>query len=224
MIELKNIIEDIVLDLIDGTDEARAGLLNKNQKREIAAFVLNRTKPMYITSNKGFTNSIVTVQKDPQLAADIMMNISQAVKVVRKSYPGDKEADNLIEELDKEKMYYIIPKVYGKILSSRNLMPVGNAVVTLNINGQPARNLFGLWKNPTEILPQDEGIFSFAPLPETAEPPYDRKVFALELAIEIDGRRFNKILSYESQPAPLYNLENDFHENILQVEDIYVAL
>lgn len=219
MIELKNIVEDIVLDLIDNTDEAKEGNINKNQKREIAAFVLNRVKPMYITSNKGFTNSIVQYQKDPQLLADIMLHISQAVKVVKKTY----SSDNLLEELDKEKPYYIFPKIYGKILSSRTLMPVEKAEVTLLINSKAAKNIFGLWKNPTEVLPMDDGVFSFAPLPETATPPYRKNVFHVELIIKVDGKKFSKILSIELQPALLYNLENDFHENILQVEDIYIA-
>ena len=219
MIELKNIVEDIVLDLIDNTDEAKEGNINKNQKREIAAFVLNRVKPMYITSNKGFTNSIVQYQKDPQLLADIMLHISQAVKVVKKTY----SSDNLLEELDKEKPYYIFPKIYGKILSSRTLMPVEKAEVTLLINSKAAKNIFGLWKNPTEVLPMDDGVFSFAPLPETATPPYRKNVFHVELIIKVDGKKFSKILSIELQPTLLYNLENDFHKNILQVKNVYIA-
>jgi competence protein ComFB len=220
MIELKNIVEDIVLDMIDGTDEVKEGKINKNQKREIAAYVLNRVKPMYITSNKGFTNSIVQYQKDPQLLADIMLHISQAVKIVKKTY----STDNLLEDLDKEKMYFIFPKIYGKVISSRTMMPVESADVTLKIDSRPAKNIFGLWKNPTEILPIDDGIFSFAPLPETANPPYEKRTFTLELIVQVDGKKHNKIFHYETEPELLYNLENDFHENILQLEDIYIAL
>lgn len=219
MIELKNIVEDIVLDLIDLTDEMKEGKINKNQKREIAAYVLNRVKPMYITSNKGFTNSIVQYQKDPQLVADIMLHISQAVKMVKKTY----STDNLLEELDKEKMYFIFPKIYGKVISSRTMMPVESAEVTLQIDSSPAKNIFGLWKNPTEILPIDDGIFSFAPLPEVATAPYEKRVFTLELIVKVDGKKHNKIFHYETEPELLYNLENDFHENILQLEDIYIA-
>lgn len=219
MIELKNIVEDIVLDQIDNTDESREGKINKNQKREIAAYVLNRVKPMYITSNKGFTNSIVQYQKDPQLVTDIMLHISQAIKIVKKTY----STDNLLEELDKEKMYFIFPKIYGKVISSRTMMPVEKANVTLHIDTKPAKNIFGLWKNPTEILPIDDGIFSFAPLPEVAVPPYEKRTFTLELVIDINGKKHNKIYHYDAEPELLYNLENDFHENILQLEDIYIA-
>lgn len=116
MVELKNIVEDIVFDFIDTTDEVKNGEINKNQKREIVAYVLNRVKPMYITSNKGFTNLIVKYQNDPQFIADIMLQLSEAIKVIKKSY----SADEIIEKLDKGIPHYIFPKIYGKVISSKS--------------------------------------------------------------------------------------------------------
>ncbi len=138
MVELKNIVEDIVFDFIDSSDESKSNQINKNQKREIAAFVLNRIKPMYITSNKGFTNLIVKYQNDPQFIADIMLHISEAIKVIKKSY----SADEIREKLNKETPYYIFPKIYGKIISSKNMLPIIKAEITLYIDQEIAVNLF----------------------------------------------------------------------------------
>ncbi|MGA2143022.1 MAG: late competence development ComFB family protein [Brevinematales bacterium] len=216
MVELKNVIEDIVFDMIDGLDEAKKGDLDKNKKKEIAAYVLNRLKPMYITSNKGFNNIILRNQKDPQFVADIMLRISEALKIVVKS-SIQQEA---VECLEMDKLYYIFPKIYGKIIS-KNMLPLSGAQVTLLIDNTPAVPMFELWKNPAEILDRDDGVYSFAPKPITANPPYEKKNFIISVRIEKAGEKYEKILGYEVIPSLPSDDENELYENVLQLEDIY---
>jgi competence protein ComFB len=218
MVELKNIAEDIVFDLIDGLNDTRNGALDKNQRKEIAAFVLNRLKPMYITSNKGFNNVIVKYQKDPQFVADIMLRISEALKIVKKSSINY----DISENLKRDRLYYIFPKIYGRIVSSKELLPLDEARVSLFIDNNTAETLFDFWKNPTEISPRDEGIFSFAPKPIIADPPFERKSFILSIRIEKGQEKYDKVFSYDSIPSlPMENY-SELSENVLQLEDIYV--
>jgi len=219
MMELKNILEDIVFDLIDNLDEVKNGEIDKNQKKEMAAYVLNRMKPMYITSNKGFNNLIVKYRNDPQFTADIMLRISEALKVVKKVSPKSEVYNNF----EKDKFYYVFPKIYGKIISARDLMPIENAVVTLLIDNEIAGNLFELWRNPTEIAPVDEGIFSFAPRPILAESSDKKRDFLITISIKYDSKNYEKVIHYEAEPSLLNVNLHDYHENVIQVEDIYVT-
>ncbi len=218
MVELKNIVEDMVFDLIDNLDESKKGELDKNKKKEIAAYVLNRLKPMYITSNKGFNNIILKNQKDPQFVADIMLRISEALKIIIKS----SIQNPVSESLERDKLYYIFPKIYGKIISSKLMLPVSEASVSLLIDNNTAVPMFELWKNPVEILPRDEGIFSFAPKPLSANPPYGKRNFVMTIRIDKTFDKYDKIFGYETVPSLPSDDENELYENVLQLEDIYV--
>jgi hypothetical protein len=218
MVELKNIVEDIVFDMIDNLDESKKGELDKTQKKEIGAYALNRLKPMYITSNKGFNNIILKNQKDPQFITDIMLRISEGLKIVVKSSILTPSRENL----ERDRLYYIFPRVYGKIISSRALLPLSEARVTLLIDNYPAEPMFDLWKNPVEILLRDEGIFSFAPKPVSANPPYGKRNFTMTVRIEKMTEKYDKIFGYETAPSLPSDDANELNENVLQLEDIYV--
>lgn len=217
MLELKNVMEDLVIEQIENLDEAKNGLIDNNQKKEIAAYVLNRIKPLYITSNKGFTHLIATYKNDPQFITDIILRVNEALTVIKKTNYNISKV-----KLEREKLYYVFPKMYGKIISSKTLTPLQEGKVTLYINDIVVENLFELWKNPTEILPIDGGIFSFAPKPILADPPYEKRRFVFKILIESKNNFYEKIIFYEILPSNLTNIKTDFHENVFQIEDIYV--
>jgi hypothetical protein len=218
MLEIKNIVEDIVIKQIEELEDTRTEEITENQKKEIAAYVLNRIKPMYITSNKGFTNAIAKFQNDPQFMADVMMKISDALKIVKKSTPKE----NPSIKFEREKLYYVFPKIYGRVISSKTLQPITKATVYLYINDILIESTFQLWKNPTEILPIDNGFFSFAPKPILATPPYEKRTFIIKINIQREDNVSDKIIFYDLSPSTLNNIKTDFHENVLQLEDIYV--
>ncbi len=217
MLDIKNLMEDIVIEQIEDLEDSKNGLIDDNQKKEIAAYVLNRIKPLYITSNKGFTNLIATYKNDPQFISDLIFIINEALKIIKKSHNS---ISNI--KFEREKLYYVFPKIYGKIISLKTLTPLTEGKVSLYINEILIENVFELWKNPTEILPIDEGIFSFAPKPQIANPPYEKRKFTLKLVIESNDKYYDKILFLEITPSYLTNIKTDFHKNVLQIEDIYV--
>ena len=82
--------------------------------------------------------------------------------------------------------------------------------------------MYELWKNPVEILPRDEGIFSFAPEPVSANPPYQKRNFVFTLKIDNNSEKYDKVFGYETAPALPSEDANEMYENVLQLEDIYV--
>ena len=218
MIELKNIMEDIIFGLIDGLDESKSGEIDKNQKKEIAAFTLNRIRPMYITSNKGFTNMITKHENDPQFLADIMIQISEALKVVKKSAIVDNESI----EIENDKPFYVFPKLYGKVVSASTMCPIVDVDVYLYIDSELADSIFQSWNNPVKIKNIDEGIYSFAPKPLVATPPFTTKSFLFDIVVIKGSQKHEKIFPYECTPSIITAGAMDIFENVLQVEDIYV--
>ncbi len=306
--ELRNITESILVDLVDSLEDVKNKIINKNQKLELIAYVLNRLKPVYVTSSKGFMNVLVKFQNDPQFYADMMVQLNDGLIAVKNmisdqlipdddfqllrniteyivvdmvnelgdipenqkfelfSYilnrlkplyiTNDKKFPEIIknwknnadfvnniknkinegfvavkkigiteereERLDLNAAYYGFPKIYGKIISSISFMYLETAKVTLLIDSQIAQSLYSDMDNPVELIPDDRGIYSFAPKPARAEKESEKKLFILTILIQKEGREYKKILTYETESvlgdAVLFN----YQENILSIEDIYV--
>ena len=218
MLEVKNIIEDIVMDFIYKLDEVKTAEINKNEMIEIASYVLNRIPPMYITSNRGFTSIMNKYMNDPQFIADIMLRINEGMKIIKKAKLSTSET----QHIDSNNPYFVLPKFYGRVISSKSLLPIKSAKITLLIDDKKAPRLFSDWNNPLIIKPEDDGIFTFAPYPFVATPPFETRSFQITFLIENERGHFSKTINYETQPVFIQNIEMDFSENMKQIEDIYV--
>ncbi len=219
MLEVKNILEDIVMRVIEENDEYKLGNISWSQKIEAASYILNRMTPMYITSNRGFSNLVAKYENDPQFLADVMIKVEEAVRLVKKN----SEVKPDIEDLDRQVPYYLLPKVYGKLISSKTLLPLNGVKVSFYVDNKLAKLVFQDWKNPCRIDADDEGFFSFAPFPVKAEAPFEPKVFQLKLEVQRGDQKEENFVSYESSPSFIQNVDLDFNENVLQLEDIYVS-
>ncbi len=257
--ELRNITENILVDFIDNLEDIKTGKINKNQKLELIAFALNRLKPLYVTSNKGFMNVLIKYQNDPQYFADIMVQTNAALKLIDSNLAeadidGDdfhllrniteyivveivdniegisevnkfelfsyvlnrlkplyitsdkkfpeiinrwkndqefiKDINNKINEgliainkiilsaekgerLDLNIPYFGFPKIYGKIISSVSFVYLESAKLTLFIDSQIAESLFSDMENPLVLIPEDRGIYLFAPKPIHTEKEFE---------------------------------------------------
>ncbi|OHD57288.1 MAG: hypothetical protein A2Y33_04160 [Spirochaetes bacterium GWF1_51_8] len=220
MLELKNILEDIVMDVIDDLDTSQAQEVSESQKTELASYVLNRLKPMYITSDRGFTHIVNKYKNDPQFLADIMMRVNEGLKLVKKTSISVQP----VQAYDKTKPYFIFPKISGRVLSSRSVMPVEGASAQLFINGKLAKMEFADWNNPVELKNGDDGTYSFAPAPIPADQPDQTIRFEIKIQVEKEEKSDSKFLSLELKSAYIQNIEIQFKENVLQVEDFYVAM
>lgn len=218
MLELKNILEDIVLQIVDELDESKIGQLELNQKIELASYALNRLQPMYITSNRGFSHIIKKYKNDPQFLADVMVKVDEGLRVVMRTRISEKASATI----ESGRHYYLLPRIYGKIISSKTLMYVDKAKVSLYIDGELSRAIYSSWPNPLELSHESEGIYSFAPRPIEANQKEGVHTFQLKIVIENDGKAFEKFAKYAAHSVYIENVELDYNENAMQVEDVYV--
>jgi competence protein ComFB len=220
MLELKNILEDVVMDVINDLENSKQEGITKNQKVELASFVLNRIPPMYITSDRGFTNIVNKYKNDPQFLADIMIRVDEGLKLVKKISIGTQSE----QDFDKTKPYFIFPKIVGKVISSRTMMPLENATAHLYINGKLSEMEYSDWSNPVVMKHGDDGAYSFAPAPQPADNPNLMTRFEIKIQIEKEGKTDSKFLSLELKSDFLHNAQIQFKDNLLRVEDFYVAM
>ncbi len=218
MLELKNIIEDLVEELIGQMDEVKDGKLHENQKIELASYVLNRVKPMYITSSKGFAHIIKKYQNDPQFLADLMVMLNEGCKVIQKT----KLSGPPSHELKKGTAYFFLPRIYGKVISSRTMLFVDEAKLTLYIDSEIAATHYSAWTNPLQLQPDADGIFSFAPMPISAAKTDETRTFQFKIVIQKEHHHYEKYISYQAISVVYNGLESEVIENALQTEDIYV--
>ncbi|NPV01017.1 MAG: late competence development ComFB family protein [Brevinematales bacterium] len=220
MLELKNILEDVVMDVINDLENSKQGSITQNQKVELASYVLNRIKPMYITSDRGFTNIVNKYKNDPQFLADIMIRVDEALKLVKKTSISAQND----QDFDKSKPYFIFPKIIGRVISSRSMMPVEDATAQLFINGKLSKMEFSDWNNPVVLKKGDDGSYSFAPAPQPADSAGQTTRFEIKIQIEKEGKVDSKFLSLELKSDFIQNVQIQFKENVLRVEDFYVAM
>lgn len=218
MLELKNIIELIVVELVDQMDEVKSGKIHENQKIELASYVLNRVQPMYITSNKGFTHIMLKYQNDPQFLADLMVKLNEGMNIIRKTKLSGPPA----VKLNKGEAYYVFPRIYGRVVSSRTMHYVDDAKVTLYVGADVAKTQYSDWANPLTLTPESEGVFSFSPMPLPAAKPDETKVFELKILIHKEGHHYEKFIPFHALSIAYSGLEGDLAENFIQTEDIYV--
>lgn len=216
--ELLNIAEEVVRQIITELDETVSGDLDEGQKLELASFVLNRTKPLYFTSNKGFTYLIEQYEHDPQFLADVMVKINEGLKIIQKTSMSSGNLPALKEGAS----YYFFPRIYGKVLSSRSMMWLEEAKISLFIDGELAEMASGAWPNPLILNAKNHGLYSFFPMPVLAFEDSAHE-FKIKIVVEADcrGVETKKYTSFYSIPVIVGSGELRWGEDALQIEDIY---
>ena len=175
---LKNYNEDLVLDT------ARIVLKDRHDVRfnrifllDVAAYVLNRIPPKYITSERGFTRNFVQEASASETDRERLVNaielialINRAIDVVAKrrqngiAAPRRKGAARGQEEAQLRLGYfYNMPHIFGRIVDAGDGRPVISAQATLWINDQVAVPAENGWNNPYFTNEQTHGYFSFWP-------------------------------------------------------------
>lgn len=217
MPELKNILEDIVWRRIEELEEVKLGLLSSAQKTEMVAYVLNRMRPLYTTSSRGFVYMIQKYENDPQFQADIWVLLSQAAKIVQRSTEKGKEVQHVLQE---GKWYYFFPRIYGRVLEKRTIAPVEQGEVSLWLDDILTPSYYVKWYNPYHIKPDEGGWYAFAPQPqETTEKEAKEFVFCIQINTLTIRHHYSFVLKIQPRQ---WRAEDEVFEEIFEVPDIYV--
>ncbi|URA09498.1 late competence development ComFB family protein [Thermospira aquatica] len=216
--ELKNILEDIVWRMIEEIEESKEGRLSHEQKIEMAAYVLNRMRPLYTTSGRGFVYMLQKYDSDPQFLADILVLISQALKIVSRSVEKGQET---IQNLDVGQWYYFFPRIYGRVLDGRTMAPIEEGEVILLRDGSIQPSYYAKWYNPYHIRSDEGGWYAFAPMPLVAsEQKTQEFTFVLRVSTSLCKHEYSFVLKVV--PRDWTGEEDEVFSEIFEVPDIYI--
>jgi len=181
---LKNYNEDLVLDTVKIVLKDRSDVRpTRSFILDVAAYVLNRIPPKYITSERGFTREVVQAAGNGNGEEHRLVNVieliayvNRAIEVVarrrRDGAPARSRrapaaaADNGAARLT---YFYNMPHIFGRIVDARDGTPVISAEATLWINDKVAPPAETGWRNPYLTNEQTSGYFSFWPVVESGD-------------------------------------------------------
>lgn len=233
--DIHNIMEDIILQYLEDILSQKNRVCQCEQCRlDMACYALNKVRPMYVVSSRGFIHTENKKRKEIQDEIDVYSAVVEAVDVisntrrheVNKKYPGI--------EFDSSKIkpyyhsitgsFYNFPQIVGRILDSSTLKPLSDVLITLFYKtGKDIIPMFNTrWQNPIKIVPQMEGTFTFWPAPIQAEKEGIQKDFNMNIEIVKNG--FEPIYKFFFIRIVSSNVVKRFikKENIFYLVDIFL--
>lgn len=179
---LKNYNEDLVLDTVKIVLQDRVDVRpTRSLILDVAAYVLNRIPPKYITSDRGFTREIVQgagngEQQRLVNAIELITQVNRAIDVVirrrRDSAPArvKRPSGSTSPEAEQQLTYfYNMPHIFGRIVDAGDGAPIIAAEATLWINERVSVPAEPGWRNPYTTNEPTKGYFSFWPQVEMGE-------------------------------------------------------
>ncbi|MDR2375861.1 MAG: late competence development ComFB family protein [Treponema sp.] len=190
--ELHNTAEDLVLarisEIFTNIEKSNNpdNLCTCNQCRlDTACYVLNRTNPHYIVSNRG----VARVEKESiqrqQLDADIVSLVYEGIRRVNHNLrPTAVHGVKQTEPSDRNTPTFNIPTIVGRIFNGSNFAPIAGINVELFRNGELVPMKDNNWQNPYTLVPNTEGTFTFWPNPIPASESNLHEVFEFNVKVE----------------------------------------
>jgi competence protein ComFB len=194
--ELHNTIEDIVIPRVEEIYNSieKNGNAEKictcNQCRmDAACYVLNRTTPYYIVSNRGAARIHQETIESPQFSAEIASLIHEGIMRVHHNQRPNTEhpPSSGLDASLKHRPTYFIPAITGRIFDGVNFSPISGINVELFYNGTLAVMKDHNWQNPLRLVSQTEGTFSFWPVPVPAEKIDEETLFEYSVHAAAEG-------------------------------------
>jgi competence protein ComFB len=190
--ELHNAIKGMVVNMVNEFFET----LNKSEnagkfctcdqcRMDVTCYVLNRTPPRYIVSNRGASQSLKEDIGQQQQTADIAALIYEGLKRVnhnlRPNFAHSSEKSGATNGDVSPK--FNIPTIMGRIFNGNNFALLSDASVELLWAGELVIMKDGNWQNPYHIIPDIEGKYSFWPAPVPASQTDNHKIFEYTLRV-----------------------------------------
>jgi len=233
--ELHNTVEDTIIARVDGIFEdikkennpAKLCLCD-HCRLDTVCYVLNRTPPHYIVSSRGVDRVHAKVQGESlerqQQEADMTAMIYEGLKRVnhnqRRTF--DHSAGEGETVLDSSTPVFNIPTIMGRLFNGNNFAPLSGVDVELKRNGELVPMKDKNWQNPSRIVSNTEGTFSFWPAVVPASAANEHKIF--EYSLKITAPEFETLIHFfripvasEIQTAGSFTLDRTF-----KLPDLYM--
>ena len=229
--ELHNTIKGTIITEVNEVFESLKHKENRGNfctcdhcRMDVICYVLNRTPPRYIVSNRGASRVLDEGLGWQQQTADISSLIYEALKKVNQNQrPGfEHSSANGAITLEPEVPRFNIPTIMGRIFNGNNFAPLSDVDVELLWEGELVVMKDKNWQNPFHIVSKVEGNFSFWPAPVTASKVNNHKIFEYTLRVtapefETFNHLFKIPVSSETQATGSFNLDRTF-----KLPDLYM--
>lgn len=197
--ELHNILEDIIIPKVEEIFDALEQHGNTDKlctcsqcRIDTACYVLNRTTPYYIVSNRGAARIHRELAERQQRVTDITSMIYEGLKrVAHNQRPNFGHTSEKISSALENKPAFDIPSITGRLFNGSNFEPIYGVNLELLINGAMVAMKDGNWQNPLHLVSHTEGNFSFWPVPIPAKNVGETAEF--EFTIHVDAGEFETL-------------------------------
>ena len=229
--ELHNTIKSTIITEVNGVFEALKNQEDTGKfctcdhcRMDVICYVLNRTPPRYIVSNRGASRVLDEGLGWQQQTADMTSLIYEGLNKVNvnlrpgimHSPAGDAGAQ------DPEVPKFNIPTIMGRLFNGSNFAPLSDVDVQLLWEGELVTMKDTNWQNPFHVVSNVEGNFSFWPAPVPAGKGNSHKIFEYTLRVETpDFQTLNHIfkvpVSSETQTPGSFDIDRTF-----KLPDLYM--
>jgi competence protein ComFB len=195
-LKIHNFTEDLVIREIDKICD---GIEKDGQKQQIctcsqcrldaACYVLNRTKPSYVVSNRGVVRVERETLERQQKDVDLTVLIYRALEEVahnRRPY-FDHEARNQSSKPAEHRAVFNVPAIVGRVFNGINFEPLSDIDVELRRDGKLSAMRDQNWQNPYRLMNDTAGTFTFWPEPVHAETAGEQAAFGFAVRIKTEG-------------------------------------
>lgn len=229
---IKNTAEEMVIHAVDEMikDLKDPAWQNSIYRNDLICYVLNRVKPMYVTSSRGVIHQEIDSEKDVQKQVDLFSLIAEGVRVIGSRRKDENEKEDFHEfESTTEQFYYNFPYFIGKVISTINWDGIPDVVVTLKhriendfvntemINAQ--------WTNPHIISERTKGYYTFFPKPledqnkDSTSQTFEFKILYEHPRFELIERYFHLDITSEKMIYHVFRKGNSH-----RLEDVFINI
>lgn len=225
--EVHNLMEDEVVRLINGIcDEEEKDLslgycTSPECRMDAVCYVLNRTRPRYVSSARGMSHLVSEHDRDTQAHVDLVALAHEALRrisSIRREYYDSGSPDDG-EQISSGPA---TPIITGRLLSCTTFEPVNDVIVTLMCGGKPAPMVDRRWGNPYRITGNAAGQYSFWPVaPAGSDPDIE-----IEYSVSVSDDRYEPFRHYFSvMPlgSPGHDREHVVRHHEHQLPDLYLV-
>ncbi|MDR1586482.1 MAG: late competence development ComFB family protein [Treponema sp.] len=229
--DIHNTTEDIVFskvqaifDSIRDEGNPEKFCLCNRCRLDTTCYVLNRSEPRYVVSNRGVARLEKEGFRKQQIEADIAALAYEGLKRVNHNQrPNVNHSEDLAERAAASNMpVFNIPTILGRVFNGVTFAPISGIKIELRRNGELVIMKDYNWQNPYTLVSNTEGTFTFWPNSIPAEAADIHKIFEYLVKIETSDyeplTHFFKIpVISEVQSAVSYSMGRTF-----KLPDLYL--
>jgi competence protein ComFB len=196
-LKIHNLTEDLVVreidkicDEIEKDGQKQRRICTCSQCRlDAACYVLNRTKPFYVVSNRGVARFERESLDRQQKEVDITVLIYRALEDVahnRRPYFAHEEQNQSVKSMGFRAVFNV-PAIVGRVFNGINFEPLSDIDVELRRDGKLSAMRDQNWQNPCRLVKDTAGTFTFWPEPVDAETVGEQAAFGFAVRIKTAG-------------------------------------